>query len=62
MNNVLNTNEKYIILLLKSILNNSIPPEKPEDVSFEKIYSLAKYHNIDNMLFYAINKLKNKRC
>lgn len=60
MNNVLNTNEKYIILLLKSILNNSIPPEKPEDVSFEKIYSLAKYHNIDNMLFYAINKLKNK--
>ena len=60
MNNALNTNEKYIILLLKSILNNSIPPEKPKDVSFEKIYSLAKYHNIDNMLFYAINKLKNK--
>jgi hypothetical protein len=56
----LNSNEKYIISLLKSILNNSIPPEKPEDVSFEKVYSIAKYHNIANMLFYAIEKLENK--
>lgn len=56
----LNSNEKYIIALLKSILNSSIPPEKPEDVSFEKVYSIAKYHNIANMLFYAIEKLKNK--
>lgn len=56
----LNPNEKYIIALLKSILNNSVPPEKPEDVSFEKVYSMAKYHNIANMLFYAINKLEKK--
>ena len=56
----LTPNEKYILSLLKSILNNSIPPEKPEDVSFEKVYSIAKYHNIANMLFYAIEKLKNK--
>lgn len=47
----LNPNEKYIITLLKSILNNNIPPEKPENVSFEKVYSIAKYHNIANMLF-----------
>lgn len=56
----LNSNEKYIITLLRSVLNNSIPPEKPEDVSFEKVYSTAKYHNIANMLFYAIEKLENK--
>ncbi|WP_302162818.1 nucleotidyltransferase family protein [uncultured Fusobacterium sp.] len=56
----LNSNEKYIITLLRSVLNNSIPPEKPEDVSFEKVYSIAKYHNIANMLFYAINKLEKK--
>lgn len=56
----LNPNEKYIIALLKSILNNNIPPEKPEDVSFEKVYSIAKYHNIANMLFYAVEKLENK--
>ena len=58
MNIELNPNEKYIIDLLRSVLNNSIPPEKPEDVSFEKVYSLAKYHNIANMLFYAVEKLE----
>lgn len=34
----------YLIQLLKSVLFSYAPPEKPEDIDFKDIYSLARKH------------------
>lgn len=60
MGKKLDCNEKYLIHLLKSSVLNEIPKEKPNNVSFEKIFSLGKYHNVANICYYSISKLKNK--
>lgn len=51
---------KYIIILIKSLFNQTKPEEKPDDISFSDIYSMAKNHHILNMCFYAIDRLENK--
>lgn len=56
----LDCNEKYLLHLLRSSILNKIPIEKPENVSFEKVFSLGKYHNVANICYYSISKLKNK--
>lgn len=53
-------NKKYLINLIKSILNLEQPNEKSDDVSFEEIFKLSKIHNIANMTYYGVVKLKNK--
>lgn len=50
----------YLIQLLKSVLFSYAPPEKPEDIDFKDIYSLARKHFLANMVYYAISKLKEK--
>lgn len=50
----------YLIHLLKSILNTAQPEEKPENLSFEKIFNISKHHGVANMSYYAIEKLEKK--
>lgn len=50
----------YLIHLLKSILNGTRPEEKPENLSFEKIFNISKHHGVANMSYYAIEKLAEK--
>lgn len=50
----------YLIYLLKSILNGTQPEEKPENLSFEKIFNISKHHGVANMSYYAIEKLAEK--
>lgn len=50
----------YIIFLIRSLLKDTQPPEKPEDISFEDIYRMAEKHHVRNMCFYAIEKLAEK--
>ena len=52
--------DRYVIHLAKCALKNSIPKEKPENLSWDAILILAEKHMIANMLWYSINKLKNK--
>ncbi len=52
--------ERYLLALLKSILHEELPPEKPENCSFEQVFVLAKRHSVANMAYYAIQKLKQK--
>lgn len=47
----------YLIHLLKCGLNGEKPNEKPENISFEDIFSLAKKHSVANLAYYAIERL-----
>ncbi len=51
---------KYIIELIRSVLNNNSPSEKPDDIDFKDIYLLGQRHNVLNMCLYSIEKLKTK--
>ncbi len=59
MNNF-NNEQKYLFSLLCSTINNEQPPEPPESVNFEQIFKLAEYHSVANLVYYGIEKLKNK--
>ncbi|MDO5124943.1 MAG: nucleotidyltransferase family protein [Ruminococcus sp.] len=50
----------YLIHLLKCVLDGTQPQEKPEEQSFEKILKIAIAHDVANIAYYAIEKLKNK--
>ena len=47
---------RYIISLIRALLNETQPEEKPDDISFEDVYSMAKKHHVRNMCFYALEK------
>lgn len=50
----------YLIELLRSVINEGSPKEKPEGVDWDDIYSLALFHKVDEMAFHAISKLTGK--
>lgn len=49
---------RYLTALLRAELWGEQPPEKPEDVSFEELYWLAKRHGLETMSYDAVSKLK----
>lgn len=51
---------KYIVALIRALLKNEKPMEKPDDISFEDIYQMAKYHQVLSMCLFAIEKLDHK--
>lgn len=53
----INTNQGYFIHLIKCTLNGEQPLEKPDDVSFDEIYKIAKRQNMLNLVWYSIEKL-----
>lgn len=60
MKQIVHTNSSYLIHLIGCALNNTSPEELPENVTWEDVYRLAKYHSIDNLVFYSIEKLEKK--
>lgn len=60
MRQIVHTNSSYLIHLISCALNDTSPEELPENVTWEDIYRLAKYHSIDNLVFYSIEKLEKK--
>lgn len=48
---------QYIVALIRSILKNEAPPEKPGDVSFEDVFRMSKEHMISVMTYSAVEKL-----
>ena len=49
--------EKYIILLIKSVIFGSIPPIVPDEINVDEIVQISIRHKIDNMVYYSIEKL-----
>ena len=60
MKQIVNANISYLIHLIGCALDNTIPEELPQDVTWKDIYQLAKYHSINNLIFYSIEKLAKK--
>ncbi len=52
----------YLVILLKSVINGTEAPEKPENISFERIFQLAQTQSMANMAYYAVEKLSSKPC
>lgn len=51
---------QYLLHLIKSVLNDTQPEEKPEELSFEKILRIARKHDVANIAYYGVEKLKIK--
>ncbi len=49
----------YLVKLTLSALKGGAPPEKPENVSFDEVLKNGKRHNIANIAYEAVRKLKN---
>lgn len=50
----------YLVKLLECALQNEKPEEKPQNISFNEIFQMAKRHCVENMAFYSIERLDNK--
>ena len=51
---------EYFIKLIRSPIKDEIPSEKPEDIEWRDVLNLAAYHKVDEMVFCAVEKLRNK--
>lgn len=48
----------YLIALLHAMVQNEQPPEKPENVEWSNLINLACYHQVDEMVYEAVEKLE----
>lgn len=51
---------EYLIHLVKAALRNEVPMEKPPLLSFEKVFYCGVKHEIANIAFYSVQKLRDK--
>lgn len=54
------TDYEYLIHLLYCFIHDTVPQEKPEEVSFEAVLKIGKMHEVANAAFLSVEKLKNK--
>ena len=50
----------YLVHLIKCAIHNSQPDEKPDGLFFADIYRCSALHDVANIAFYSIQKLKKK--
>ena len=51
---------EYLIHLIYSFLSGEAPLEKPDEVSFENVFAIGKAHEVANIAFLSVDKLKVK--
>ena len=51
---------EYLIHLLYCFINDLTPDEKPNEVSFSNVYKIGRLHEVANIAFLSVEKLKNK--
>ncbi|MCR5208407.1 MAG: nucleotidyltransferase family protein [Eubacterium sp.] len=51
---------EYLIHLIYCAVNETVPDEKPEEVSFKKVFLLGKAHEVANIAFLSVERLKQK--
>lgn len=54
------TEERYLIKLLASILKGENPPKPPRSLNWNRFYNVAKIHDVANMVYYALIEMKGK--
>ena len=50
----------YLIHLIRCGIHGDIPEELPAGMSFQKVYDYAMAHDVANLAFYGVEKLKRK--
>ena len=50
----------YLINLIRATVRNEMPMEKPEDISWREVFEHAKYHQVEELAFFSVEKLNNK--
>lgn len=53
-------NHVYLLELIFAAINEVQPKEPEPEVDFDKVYTIACSHLVDNTAFYAVEKLNNK--
>ncbi len=51
---------EYLVHLIYCAIHDTAPSEKPTEVSFEGVYELGKEHEVGNIAFLSVDRLKNK--
>ena len=51
---------EYLIHLINCAFSDSTPEELPDGLSFEKVYRYGKIHEVGNIAFLSLQKLKNQ--
>ena len=51
---------EYLIHLLKCAITDTQPQEKPQELSFEKVFKIGKAHEVANIAFVSLLRLENK--
>lgn len=47
---------EYLVELLRCALHDTVPSEKPEELSWESIYALAKRHSVSALAYRAVQR------
>ena len=55
-----NYNYEYLIHLLYCFVHGVQPEEKPDNISFEAVFEIGKAHEVANIAFLEVSKLKTK--
>lgn len=55
-----NTNEGYFLHLLECALKTEQPKEAPEGIDFSEVLEISKRHDVENLVFVSVDKLKAK--
>ena len=54
------TVSNYLLNLIRATVRNEMPMEKPEDISWQDLFDLAEFHQVQELAFFSIQKLENK--
>ena len=54
------TVSNYLINLIRATVRNEMPIENPDDISWRDLFELAVLHQVDELAFFSVEKLKNK--
>ena len=52
----------YLIHLVRCAIHKEQPQELPDTFDFERVYRFGVHHQVANIAFYSVEKLKNKPC
>lgn len=51
---------EYLLELLRCSVHDTVPREKPAEVSWESVYTLARRHSVSALAFYALRERHNE--
>ncbi len=49
--------DRYLVSLLRAVMNDKIPEQPPKDIDWGKLYALSDIHSVANIVCYGIERL-----